>query len=385
MRRLSYYSAAACIGILASTTALASWGDYSQKLCSAESNCRLDATNDSSTATGKYQFTQGVLVDAGLYERDGSPSQSDFGGGEWSNGAWKDNEFGVKSREDFMKNEAAQEYVFKKYSKNNWDTMERLGTTKHLGKTVNGVKIDEASLLAGSHFLGAGGMHEYLENGTINGDALSNHPGAEQMLKDRMNKFAGTDVSEVTGSYTEVTGGSYAASSYDAPAATEVAGCDPDFAQHLVDRANIYIEKATEAAASEEVGYGEMEKPFGEQSCLENLMDGSADIFFEPPSIGNIAEMVKEAACNKAEELANSALEPLSDALSQTASFGGFSPIKGMNLISGGGVGVSFNKGASGSASDRINFNVKGSGEGVAAGAAREARETFKGLQDFYQ
>jgi hypothetical protein len=391
--------------------AYAAFSDYMSKMSQAESGGNSHATNPYSSATGSYQFTQGALQSAGLLSVNGGPTPK--GAGDWNNVTWKDNPYGVKSREDFMNNQAAQDAVMQAYTQKNWQALQANGAADYIGKTVNGVTIDESALLAGAHFLGPAGMKEYLEKGTINGDALANHPEAEAMLLKRMSQFAGTDVSDVTGQYTPGGGGQYSGDSLASGGSGgggNVPGmyCDPKIAQAHENYAKQYVQMKTSMAENPVTGYAStasMKSPapiqgispsggaagssggftgqgggalgglgggaggilgglgggggsstsgFTGLSCLDNLFKSGFDIFFSPPSLGDLMGMLENFACGKLTEQYNQMLSPINGALSQsTSQLGGFMPIQGI-----GGLSLGMNAQIRPGANGPINSNA---------------------------
>lgn len=339
-------AAVSFIALLGVTQAHAALTDYASGICGIESNCNNSATNPDSTATGRYQFTQAALVDAGWFEKESGVTSDDFGEGEWSNGSWKENPYGISSRQEFMENQEAQDHLMEQYTKNNWNTLERLGTTDYAGAEWNGVILDDAALLAGSHLLGPAGLDEYLRNGTVNGEALANHPDMERLLHERMSQFSGQDVSELTGR--EFVAGANADELFGGadPSGIEGVACDPAIAAALAESAAQHVEARVAMALDESLGYSRTEEPFGLLSCLENLMSGDMDVLFEPPGLGDILGMLEDFVCQKAEEMYAQVEGSVNDQLSHlSASTEGFAPVEGMgDFVTGGRAGVKFDR-----------------------------------------
>jgi len=201
--------------------AFASVDEYLENVRGHESTGNYGATTNLGTATGGYQFTAGTLKDMGLIDYDKRP---EFGAGEWEGVTWNDNPWGVSSREEFLSNAAAQDAMMAQYTTRNWNGLD--STTKGLlGQNVNGMVVDEAGLLAGAHFLGAGGMNQFASCGfqaqcIDPKQAAANNMTPEQLaqrVRERMADVAGMDVSELAdGSYTP--GGGFT----DAVAATDI-------------------------------------------------------------------------------------------------------------------------------------------------------------------
>ena len=169
------------------------------------------ATTSLGSATGAYQFTAAALEDLGLISTPGGKGQvGQSGAGEWANATWNDNPWGISSRADFLASREAQDAAMAAYTERNWRYLSS-GAKSTIGQTVNGMVVDEASLLAGAHFLGAGGMNEFASCGfaahCISERAASaNNMTREQLaghIHSRMAQYNGLDVSEMTdGQYT---------------------------------------------------------------------------------------------------------------------------------------------------------------------------------------
>jgi hypothetical protein len=79
------------------------------------------------------------------------------------------------SKREFLQNPHLQDTVMLQYMKVNERELESL-ITRYDGKTVKGVKITRAVILAGAHFAGSGGVRRFLTNvddeGTIDGNGM---------------------------------------------------------------------------------------------------------------------------------------------------------------------------------------------------------------------
>lgn len=362
-KRLLYAST-----ILLSTAFITnSYASYADLMCEKESNCRLDATNDYSTASGAYQMTQGALLEAGLIESKSGTREKHYGDGDWDNVQWSDNEFGVQSRQDFLNNPDAQQYAFERYSQSNWQALENNGTSEYVGAMYNDKPLTASSLLGMAHFLGPTGLKDYLENGYINDQVLANHHNAEEIIAERADRFADQDVSHITNG--EVGMGSYAGNLIEMggfqTADEMLAGCNPEVADTLNERSAQSVDTLVMMASSEEVGYTPMEESFGDLSCLENLLSGGVDATFSIPTLGDILGQLEDYVCGQAEELYAEATAPINESLSNMTGEmngmmgGGFAPIQGMgNIVNGGNVDFSFNRNSSGGAMDRMNVQT---------------------------
>lgn len=77
------------------------------------------------------------------------------------------------SKSDFLQNREMQDSIMLTYMKANEKTLERL-IHRYEGKTVKGVKITRASILAGAHFAGARGVTTFLTNDSHTGTVDAN-------------------------------------------------------------------------------------------------------------------------------------------------------------------------------------------------------------------
>jgi hypothetical protein len=68
------------------------------------------------------------------------------------------------TREQFLSNKELQDSVMIAYMKSNQRELAKL-IDKYEGKTIAGVKITRAAILAGAHFAGSGGMRTFLVTG----------------------------------------------------------------------------------------------------------------------------------------------------------------------------------------------------------------------------
>ena len=161
--------------------------DFLNDLGTRESGGNYKAFNKFGYA-GKYQMGEMALVDAGYYKKTSGRYNNDWSG----NFTGKDN---VRSIRDFLNNPVAQENAQIIFKKKQWSYLKAVGADKYLGKIINGYTITASGLLAGAHLKGAGSVAKYLKsNGkTIETDAFGTS------VENYMKKFAGYDVSEITG------------------------------------------------------------------------------------------------------------------------------------------------------------------------------------------
>ena len=80
------------------------------------------------------------------------------------------------SKQEFLNNPHVQDTVMLAYMKANHQDLQYF-IDRYEGKTIKGVKITRASILAGAHFAGSGGVRSFLTNdnhsGTIDGNGTT--------------------------------------------------------------------------------------------------------------------------------------------------------------------------------------------------------------------
>lgn len=80
------------------------------------------------------------------------------------------------SKQEFLQNKELQDTVMVRYMQLNYKELERL-IERYDGKVIGGVKITRATVLAGAHFAGSGGMRSYLvsngHNMVVDGNGTS--------------------------------------------------------------------------------------------------------------------------------------------------------------------------------------------------------------------
>ena len=137
---------------------------------------------------GKYQMGESAMIDAGYYKKPSGNYNNDWSG----QFTGKD---GVYSLQDFLKNKRAQENAQKAFKQAQWRYLKAVGADKYVGKEINGVKITQSGLLAAAHLKGQGSVKQYLaSNGK---DIPKDRLGTS--VEDYLKKFAGYDVSGITG------------------------------------------------------------------------------------------------------------------------------------------------------------------------------------------
>ena len=101
------------------------------------------------SALGCYQMTRAALVDAGFNDADGG---------------WLDNPWGIDSDDAFRRDRGAQDAAMLRYTAKNWSQLEPC-VRDLIGRTVGGVALDQAALVAGAHLLGATGLVRFVRCG----------------------------------------------------------------------------------------------------------------------------------------------------------------------------------------------------------------------------
>ena len=137
---------------------------------------------------GKYQMGEAALVDAGYYYKPSGRYNNDW------KGAFRGRD-GVYSIQDFLNNPAAQENAQIVFKKRQWGYLRAVGADKYVGRVINGYTITPSGLLAGAHLKGAGSVIKYLKS---DGKVVEKD-GFGTSVESYMKKFAGYDVSEITG------------------------------------------------------------------------------------------------------------------------------------------------------------------------------------------
>ena len=143
-----------------------------------------------SSAIGCYQMTRRALKDVGLKDDAGD---------------WLPNPWGITSDEEFQTHRAANDYAMKQYARLNWGWL-NCDTKSALCAGTYDIEIGPASLLTGAHFLGAGGMNDFVACGMgaecVSDTAVRANGGNRARIHDRlmrrMEAVAGLDVSELT-------------------------------------------------------------------------------------------------------------------------------------------------------------------------------------------
>ncbi len=179
-----------------------SWGDHISQhetgSCGPGSHCH--ATNPNSTAIGCHQMTRAALQDIGWMDRTGR---------------WLPNPYGISSNTQFAAHYAAQEAALTNYTALNWSRISP-GTRQLVGTQMSGIRITEGGLLSAAHFLGPGGLNQFVSCGMrpdcISDEAAAANGGrgaAYRIAMRRMASGSAVDISAATGFYTPGGGGRF--------------------------------------------------------------------------------------------------------------------------------------------------------------------------------
>ncbi len=163
--------------------------DFLTDLGARESGGKYNIMNKYGYA-GKYQMGEMALIDAGYYTKHNQRYNNDWSGKFLG----KDN---VNSIQDFLNNPKAQENAQIIFKKKQWGYLNALGADKYTGKVINGYTITPSGLLAAAHLKGAGSVIKYLKS---NGQ-IAEKDGFGTSVETYMKKFAGYDVTQITGKY----------------------------------------------------------------------------------------------------------------------------------------------------------------------------------------
>jgi hypothetical protein len=134
------------------------WNKYCNVLGNRESGNDYSIVNQLGFA-GRWQFGCGALIDCG-YVRPGTQG----GGAPASASAWTGKD-SVSSRQDWLKNESAQNSAMVVYTQSHYKSLLNKGAV-----AASSSKARVAGLLAAAHLMGVGGAIKMV-NGTVTSDA----------------------------------------------------------------------------------------------------------------------------------------------------------------------------------------------------------------------
>jgi len=107
---------------------------------------------------GAYQFGELALIDLGYYIPDGTADN------DWI-GVWTGKD-GVFKTSDFLENPSVQDIAMKAWLQKLWDyaASPELSLAQYPGRTVSGIDISPAGILAGAHLVGIWGVASFLHS-----------------------------------------------------------------------------------------------------------------------------------------------------------------------------------------------------------------------------
>lgn len=127
-------------------------------------------TKSAGNYLGYYQVGEEALRSIKVYKKDGTNDPKK--GNDWKLKNWPKNDFNIKNKTDFIKNKSKQDAAIIAIMRFNWSVLEEkkdtLNVNDYIGKTINGIKITKAGILAGAHLCGTGNLIKFLKsNGKI--------------------------------------------------------------------------------------------------------------------------------------------------------------------------------------------------------------------------
>jgi hypothetical protein len=131
--------------------------DFLKAIAEAEHNVKGYAEVNPGKAWGRYQMTEGALVDAGIRDRNTK---------RWTGSLAR--QLGITSEQDFLNSPLAQEKAIEVYLEKTEGYLRDKGATAYAGQTIDGIKGDialtKSGLLAAAHREGAGNVVKYLDH-----------------------------------------------------------------------------------------------------------------------------------------------------------------------------------------------------------------------------
>jgi hypothetical protein len=325
-----------------------------QEMAQLESGGNTSATNPNSTSTGEYQDTQAALASAGILQINSPPTTAAYGANaDWSNVTFLPNQYGITSQQDLLNaSPAVQTAIETTYLDNTWTQDQSQGLTSYEGQTVNGQEINQSAILGCSELLGTSGCATYLSTGQASNPALT--ATAESVISQDSqadsSMITGSATTEVAQSQGSVASGNENGAGYAAYAMH----CNAAASTALSTAALTSVTNAVNLASTPQTGYSLVNGSsilsptsgaFSQFSCLNNLFNQGLNILFSPPNLSAILNQLINAACTKAESAIQTALAPLDQNFSKSATIAGFSP----------GFGISTGLNNSGTLSSSVN------------------------------
>ena len=319
--------------------------------------------NPGSTAQGGYQMTNTALRGIGW---------------QGPNGTWRENPFGITSREQYLANPAAQRESARLLLAATARDFDRTGTfSRYEGQTVGGVTLNRAAILDCGYFLGPGGCRQWLATGQFNEDALRANPGIQNYFTRRIAAMSVYDTTEIDGvGSNPVNNSNIAPPSSNDPSSGSIAAlyCDPNVQEMINQGKMAEIRARVSLAMDPRTGYTAMGGRSiaqaagvdGEQnvtmdddnpitmaamSCARGLMRSISGIF-TIPSISDLLDRLGNVLCQRARTAFAQLTQPLQQNLYQSVNLDQFLP--GMGSVGvGGQMGL---RGGSGSVGTNIGI-----------------------------
>ncbi|MBY0431948.1 MAG: hypothetical protein K2Q10_12175 [Rhodospirillales bacterium] len=131
--------------------------EFREKIAEKESSTHgLKEIHSESGALGRYQFKPDTLFEMGMIDKNSKNAN-------WTK---KAESVGVRTNEDFLNSESAQEFTFSEMMEYIHGKFAKNGSFRHLGQIIKGIKenieIDVPGLMAAGHRAGAGAVKKYL-------------------------------------------------------------------------------------------------------------------------------------------------------------------------------------------------------------------------------
>ena len=126
-------------------------------IAKAEQNVKSYAEVNPGKAWGRYQMTEGALIDAGILDPNSK---------KWTGPLSR--KMGIKGEQDFLRNPLAQEMAIEAYLLKTERALGNKGILAYAGQTIDGIKgniaLTEGRLLAAAHRQGTGNVALYLDH-----------------------------------------------------------------------------------------------------------------------------------------------------------------------------------------------------------------------------
>ena len=365
------------MALLLCTTAMPAFAQtssstYIDNLVRSESGGRYGVANNGlSSSLGGGQILFGTARGAGLV---GGTITAGTGINAWQGAQWNTpwaQQWGITNTQQYLANIPAQQDAIGRVAAMNYRS---LGNTSNLiGRNVNGVVMNDATLMECAYVLGGGGCRSYVMDptGPFAAQARSNH------IDRRMAGAANLDVSGITGRPGQAGGGTAVnpqTGQAQTPMTPTIAGlyCDPTILQNIQTLGAQEVDRRMALAMDPRTGYstlngggvlaamgigsaggaggaGGLGGPMGSQggfmgmSCIDRILNSSLNgigNIFQLPSWSQIQSMLTSAAtnfvCSQANRMFAQVTQPLNQALYRNLNVDGFLPGAGQYLSMAG-------------------------------------------------